>query len=207
MCLLGTNSTKNYIKDFLDDVSVYDYKYRKIHNKQLRVFIEELNNKCHNCDDISNFDLERVNREAKEFVDVYDKEQFCSQYYYYANRIMNRFIKRIKCNSIGKHSFCGNGYSIVNVDMQGNLYLCHNDNKIIANLSDEPQEQERKMQEADRFNDIINGMCKDCELRTFCRGFCVLLDDEIKKKYYCDWAKANYMPFIEYINKHPNMLQ
>lgn len=204
ICILGTCSTKNYIKDFLDACRPYDIAFRKLHERRPNIFMEALNNKCHNCGEIAKYDLARVERESRELVDIFGSDDFLSPYYESARMTMKRVYTRLKSMSVGEHTTCGNGYNVVNVDVNGNLYFCHNDSHVIAHISDTPELIAKKVKEADRFSKYINGLCKDCEIRTVCRGFCPLLDDETKKETYCGWRKAMYRPFVAYIKEYPN---
>ena len=87
---------------------------------------------------------------------------------------------------------CGNGTIVINMDMDGNLYRCHNDNIKLATIYDTLDEY-KKVSSAndDIIRDFINTDCEGCEVIDYCQGGCPLISRESRQKSgYCVLRKT-----------------
>ena len=205
--LISTSSNLNYTIDFLDDTLPYRKEYQKIHNRDIPLIIEKLNNKCHNCDDIAKYDFDRVKKDSEILVKAFDENDDSKGYLAFAKKSMRKAVGYYLCKRLVHRNSCGNGYTTINIDISGNMFLCHNDGYAVANVTDTYDEYLSKMKAYDRYDEMIENLCKNCDMKLFCQGHCVLMDDETKKSYFCDWQHANWGPFIEYLDKHPEVVQ
>ena len=83
---------------------------------------------------------------------------------------------------------CGNGFNILNLDLEGNLYSCHNTSDSIANIYTPFWEYISNLIRQD--NNIQNiKKCNNCDAIGICMGGCKLLSDEVRNRYYCKAKK------------------
>ena len=101
----------------------------------------------------------------------------------------------------GNISSCGNGLEIVNVDLQGNLYSCHNARNSIGNIADLDRVKYLSTLVAESNNLKCYGVCKQCFVRDICRGGCKLIPKEHRELGYCELKKALYSPVIDFYNQ------
>lgn len=96
-----------------------------------------------------------------------------------------------------KHSvcYCGNGYHIHNVDLAGNLYVCHNVNEKIATIYDPYFYYLEKVIEHDCTKEY-HKTCKDCPVLSLCNNGCKLISPEVRKETYCDLKLSMFGPVI-----------
>ncbi len=80
---------------------------------------------------------------------------------------------------------CGNGTRVINIDLSGNFYNCHNESK--------PGEY---TEEWDKTFKRQNSMCSKCDLKFVCGGGCSLMSDEATKRR-CDITRAYYKGVID----------
>lgn len=93
-------------------------------------------------------------------------------------------IVRSVCRSVKNKRFhfpkCYQVEKVLNVDLDGNIYVCHNSNVKIGNIKDD------RIQYLNRYKDWIElkkkRKCDDCDIKYFCQGGCPLdiTDDTCK---------------------------
>ncbi|MDO4920917.1 MAG: SPASM domain-containing protein [Phascolarctobacterium sp.] len=90
-------------------------------------------------------------------------------------------------------AYCGNGLTVLNVDLKGNLYACHNVREKAGSIY------------SDFFTYLQNILagetlmrhrqkCLACEALAFCKGGCKLVRD---KTEYCKLQRALFVPALE----------
>lgn len=96
-------------------------------------------------------------------------------------------------------SKCGVGIRTLNIDLQGNAYLCHNSSEKIGTIYDS---YEKLVDSFSPFGQIaIEEECTNCSVRVLCNGGCVLVPKEARNRYYCKMNKIYYGAFINAILK------
>ena len=136
----------------------------------------------------------------KEWVhkeDEKEREMFYTQNYV-AITLINNLVNSLNwyVKNDGKYSIlarCGQGRETINMDLQGNLYECHNDTDgKLGNIKDSPMAIVEKTMEAEY--PIMHRkatICKDCEAMPFCGGGCKLVKEE-NLEFSCKLAKTKY---------------
>lgn len=92
-------------------------------------------------------------------------------------------------------SACGNGLNVLNMDLQGNLYPCHNTSDKAGNIKDGFFGYLQKILAGDQTYLHREG-CLNCPALAFCQGGCKLVDDEARRATYCRLKRALFTPVL-----------
>lgn len=99
---------------------------------------------------------------------------------------------------------CSNGYEVLNMDTQGNLYYCHNGTDSYGNIKGDFWELLGKVMAWD--NTVIkNERCKKCVVQSICHNGCPaakigMQDEEWDlTDSWCKIKRAYFYPVIEYV--------
>lgn len=95
-------------------------------------------------------------------------------------------------------SCCGSCKTFLNVDLFGNIYLCHNCDTIIGKYSSFGEVDLTSLQKIEEEKKYLRSKCKDCYVKDLCKGGCMLVSQEQRKAGYCEMKKALYTPVIDY---------
>lgn len=159
----GKNFNYNKIFDYFDN----NYPEFPIHIEMLRITWDMP-------DDLKNVDLNDYRIGLKDFfldsVNIIKKEK-CTHKSDAATSIINRILKT---NKNHRYHFpkCNQVERVLNIDLDGNLYVCHNSNIKIGHVKDARKDylnrywkwlETRKKPE-----------CDTCEIRYYCQGGCPL---------------------------------
>ena len=100
-------------------------------------------------------------------------------------------------NSDGcKTSRCKQGVDVINMDLDGYMYDCHNitDGKL-GHINDNPSDITRALIASEYpIMHRLHTMCKDCEAIAVCSGGCKYVSDD-KMKSVCNICKIKYNVF------------
>ena len=119
------------------------------------------------------------------------------------NSYINSFIESIKYyeefNGTNKiHAMCRNGFNVLNLDLNGNLYICHNNTNL--KLSTIYDTNEIYSQSYRKLNPTLHNYktkCFKCDVRFICNGGCMLVSEEERNNFYCQQQKSFYTPIIK----------
>ena len=92
---------------------------------------------------------------------------------------------------------CGRGMKMLNVDCDGNLYMCHNSRVKIGDVTDKWEEVELNI------NNIISksrAKCNSCAFNKVCGGNCMMLSG-VGEAQKCKLSKMFYSIFIPWMLK------
>lgn len=92
---------------------------------------------------------------------------------------------------------CGRGKKMLNLDCEGNLFLCHNSKIKIGTVEDDYDVVAQKM---DKLLAKSREKCGTCDFQKVCGGNCVLLCEEGRKQH-CRTSKLFYSIFIPWMLK------
>lgn len=83
---------------------------------------------------------------------------------------------------------CGVGWASLNVDLQGNCYICHNSSIKVGTIQDP---YETLMERINAYNVFVRAeKCQTCPVLPTCGGGCMLVDAEARERYYCQMNKT-----------------
>lgn len=104
-------------------------------------------------------------------------------------------------------AMCGNGLNTLNMDLQGNLYPCHNTSESVGNIKDGYFQYLQRILAGDRTY-LHRAECLECPALAFCQGGCKLVNDEARKATYCKLKQALYVPvLIEFLKSGQKILK
>lgn len=88
---------------------------------------------------------------------------------------------------------CKSSFRYLTIDLQGNIYNCHNDMRVCSNIND---------MQFNPISDIFYTQkeCKDCVVRKYCDGGCPLLNKD-KIKYYCYFRQQEWGKLLNMLNQ------
>ena len=195
--LINSILTKySYPSDIIDGVIKINEKYKKIHGYNLRMHIEpfcdtgtcnqdSLNNMNYNklYEEIYNLTTKVLNNNGEDLI-----------YQEFILDKLNKITNGLKYDPVISRGGCKCGWNHLNMDLQGNLYRCHNTIQLVGNINDTLDMYYKKLSQVDtRKRDT---RCSDCEVRWLCQGGCKTVPEELEEKY-CEVQKAYYIGFYK----------
>ena len=107
-------------------------------------------------------------------------------------------------NHINYMAYCCNGTSILNIDLEGNLYSCHNCDTKLGNIYSDYKIIIDELIKNDNTKYYYKKFCRDCFVYPICQGGCKLIEEKARKESYCKLRRAIFTPIIEeVINASP----
>ena len=202
-------TSKAYPYDVAVSLQKIDDEYFKIHGYHITVNYDDLmNTGCGiELEELLKIDFNEFYTQWGKLFDIYQewvmmKDDNARNAFYEKNYVAVTLITEI-INQIngfvkndGKYSLlarCSQGRDVINMDLQGNLYECHNntDGKL-GNISDFPMNIITRTMEAEY--PIMHRKattCKGCEAMAVCGGGCKLVKEE-NLGLSCKLAKTKY---------------
>lgn len=195
LTLSGVINKYTYPKDILTDIENLNVEYRKYHPNDIGYFIDNLYNFDNNTNELFNIDFNKLHSQMKEILKNYNNESSKN------SMILNNYIDNVKSkcelNVLEIYSMCGNGIFTLNMDLQGNLYLCHNNyEKILGTIYSDTDEYMSKYKEYFNIQKRFMERCNNCKIKIFCKGGCILLDDS-NLDNYCKQRMAMFDEFFD----------
>ena len=201
----GVLSSYNYIKDFLEDCEKVNCDYVENYNGHTLYFnVDDLLDVNMQNLDLKNFDLDKVYQQISDL---------CDEYFEYVKN--GKSISMIRKNYIeGKINLvrgairnnhlkptrdrCGNGYEVVNLDLEGNLYKCHNTNDKVGTIHDNLYTVLKNVVAMDKV-ETNSAICDKCPVQIMCMNGCPLVPQKSREEYYCPVMNVMNYPILELI--------
>lgn len=196
LSLTGVVSGANYPKDFVDAVDKFDAEYCEVHAHHLPVNMDLIMDNCGNCGDLVEIDYDKWREQIKELCDWYYQIQkgivnkpSCGEYLISKLLSHGKYVPKDNMNAK-----CRNGVSVLNIDMKGDLFLCHNTHTKVGSIYDPFLATMKRAMLLDPTQKNYEHSCKDCSVQRYCKNGCMLMDQETRDRYYCELARATYEP-------------
>lgn len=213
--LSGVISSKSYPKEMLKAFQEISNEYYGIHGYQIRINLDEIFDTGISNKHILDVDYNRIENEITEMIDVYIKElsgkndQNNYTKFIYIDGLI-KMLKNFYSNNNGEWknytAACGNGLTVLNLDIQGNLYPCHNTSQKAGNINDKFFKYLNKILSTD--TTILNrDKCKNCIGLAFCMGGCKLVNNDARANGYCKLKQSIISPIINYLQKLGSKLE
>ena len=203
----GVLSSYNYIKDYLEDCEQVNRDYvENYHGRTLYFNVDDLLDVNMQNQDLKDIDLDMVAIQMNEL---------CEEYYKFVIQhqpisvIRKRYIEE-KINflrsSVKSKQYqpirdrCGNGCEVLNMDLSGNLYKCHNTDDKLGTIYDNYFDYMKKVFELDKVNENSK-RCNECPVQLMCRNGCPLVGKEAREGYYCNMIVFMNYPIIKLVEK------
>lgn len=178
----------SYPIEILEDIDKISKYYTEITGRPIGFGIDTIYNFELSNNDIFKIDLDKL------------KSQMNILYANYKNNnseINDFYIKRIIDNltypdEITFYSSCQNGLNVLNLDLHGNLYLCHNNyDKKLGTIYSNIDEYTNTYNSFFNIQERFEKYCINCSIKKYCKGGCLLLTDE-QMPTYCNQKLAHY---------------
>lgn len=200
LCLSGVLSSCNSLIGLLDDFNNFNKIYSGINGKNISINIDPILDTGLTEKDLIHIDYERVAEEIRYLYKLFIEKNFSNCCYTsYIYQLLTRMKKYIDTDNEknDQKCSCGNGYTVMNVDLQGNLYQCHNTSKIFGHVTDKDMSSyAKKIDRADITGERRKNICQKCKARYICDGGCKLVPKENMIEY-CKLRKAIYGTLFE----------
>lgn len=198
-------SAKAYPKEVLEAFQKISDDYYRLHQYQVGVNLDEIFDTGLPDKSLLNLDYKRVEQEMSDMTALYisnlvqgkpPRSDYTKMAY--IGRL-HQSLKWFYVNGDGQYNrvtcCCGNGYSVLNLDLAGNLYTCHNVSTPVGSIKDSYFSYLRKIIDGDptiRHKPV----CKNCLAVAFCQGGCKLVSDEAREQTYCKLKRAMFVPVL-----------
>lgn len=97
---------------------------------------------------------------------------------------------------------CRDGLERLGMDLNGNLYSCHDSREIIGNVINlDLVTYMSNYLKYDNSKELYETFCKDCKYWPLCLGRCKLLTKEARLNHTCKLKKAVGEPILNFLNK------
>ena len=213
LCVSAVLSAYAYPKQICEDFQCIDNEYFNIHNKHLRLNVDDIFNTGYLPDDLLNIDYDLVSEQILELSLVYLEDKTNDKWpngHYAIDNYIGKLYNNIKNYYVDRDGqwynewcCCGNGYTTLDMDLQGNLYPCHNTSHSIGNINDGYFKYLRKLiREDSTFRHHYDNTCKDCLAISYCHGGCKLVSDENRELSYCKLKKSIILPLLTLLEKY-----
>ena len=198
LCITGVITKFNYPQDWFNTVMEFDKEYVKKHHYHVHTNLDLLlnNNDLHG---LSDFDFEKLECQMEKICDHYLDVQVNDKPIIISDIFIEKFFDMMIIKYKGNYSKCRNGINNLNIDTEGNLYLCHNTHIKVGTIKDDFLDVLKNVFKLDKTSE--KQACKECEFRNLCRGGCMLSSQETLDGYFCKLAKAYFKPIVE-LRKH-----
>lgn len=90
---------------------------------------------------------------------------------------------------------CSTVERMLNIDTEGNIYLCHNSCQVLGTIEDNYAEIVERYSLHDKYAKSFE--CMNCMANPICRGGCILVGEKARESYYCDMQKTIMKSFVE----------
>ena len=209
LCLSAVVSANAYPAEILSEFQKLSNEYFTIHGYHLSVNLDTIFDTGLPSKELLNFDFERLRNEVKNIIaevnyeaknGIYNPNHACQNAF-----VLNEVSKwdrlsSIECDNWFNSCRCTNGVNILNIDLNGNLYACHNTSQSIGSIYDSFPDYLSKVLNSDNTKDI-KAMCSTCKARYWCWS-CKMIDNSQKENAVCKIKKAFYEPFYEYVTNN-----
>lgn len=195
-------SSKAYPWELTEACSELYRAYAERHGYGLGVNYDEIMDTGLDCKDLLDLDYQRVSREMAQLCQEYEKKLHNQNHNPVAAMIVESLIQRMK-NGIAKDCqfskcCCSNGYSVLNVDMQGNLYHCHNGTDRYGTVEGGFWPLLNEVMKWDRTREF-NAVCRECPVQSICANGCPLIGPKVREASYCKLKRTAYYPVIDFV--------
>lgn len=193
----------------LNDLDELNEEYKKIYDVNMSFNIDNLYYLDNINSDVFLLDFKKYEQDLEYLIDKFinDNENITYAEFNYINGFIES-IKQYDENYSMVYSPCMNGIHVLNLDLQGNLYLCHdNSDKILGNIYSSIEEYTKQYR---LYNNILpnycESECKECSVRFCCSKGCMLLSKDELKIFYCVQKKSILEPIINKLIEFSGML-
>lgn len=204
LCVTGVVSSKNYPYDMLKAMQKIDDEYYRIHRFHINVNTDFIFG-CNLPDrTLADIDYKKLDAQVRDILREYDKFVKGGEASPCIVQWMTRYLD-IYLSYMSDPSFrpyCQNGKRILNVDLKGNLYLCHNTREIIGTIYSRRDRYDARIEALEENTEEQTSVCEKCSALKACRIVCKLIPFSEREAHYCKLRRAAFTPVVEYIENN-----
>ena len=200
LCVSGVLTANNYIEDFVDDAIPYEALYFAEHGNCFSVVADEFMNIEDN-HDLTDIDYDKLNNQMKNMINIYKNKSAIATYDRIKKVVVTRYLKsKLKTikNNQWKSEYetpCSNGMKMLNMDLHGNLYHCHNNWVKLGDIYSDFGEYDYSVFCENKTFHVYKD-CAGCSAYPICHGGCPLVKGK-QRIEYCKLKKAMINPIIK----------
>lgn len=201
LCVTGVVSSKNYPYDMLKAMQRIDDEYFAVHGSHINVntdFIFGCNIPDKSLEDI---DYEKLDRQVKAIIEEYDRFAKGGEadpcIIQWMTRYLDIYLSYLKDPTF--RPYCQNGKRILNVDIKGNLYLCHNTRDLLGTIYSRRDRYDARLEALEGNQEEQGKICEKCTALKACRIVCKLIPFKEREAHYCKLRRAVFTPIVEYV--------
>ena len=211
LCLSGVISAKAYPMEILEAFQDIADDYEDRNHEKLQVNLDEIFDTGITDKKLLSVDYDRVSHDMRKLALMYmhlvngggyRREDDTKLMY------ISGIIRRLWDFYVGKDgkwdsSFvsCGNGIRVLNLDLEGNLYPCHNTSESIGDIETPYETYLENLKKGDRTRER-RYFCLTCPALSYCRGGCKLVGDKARNETYCKLKRALIEPVLQVIRTY-----
>lgn len=191
----------NSVKSFLNDVYELNKEYKSSTNSDINIGfnLDCLYNYTLCTDDVFSLDYNEIESDIQSMTHnyIFDNDKNTEIENLFIGKYINSLRGFEEYTGDNKHGMCGNGISTLNLDLDGNLYLCHNDSSMkLGDIYSSFDDYISQYNDKNKIPQFYNKYCKTCSVRFLCDGGCMLCSEEFRLHSYCTQKKAFFQPLI-----------
>lgn len=193
-------------KQIIEDFKLIDVEYRSRHGYGIRINIDEIFDTGVPDKEVFDVDYKQVEREMDEMCDEYfdalrnHKIDYTDLRQIYVDGLVGGIRQYYRDNVRIERGYCGSGISMVNMDLQGLLYYCHNTSDIAGSIYDDEATLHARIMGRDDTAQTYSDLCRYCPAVSSCRGGCKLIPVD-QREAYCRLKRAVRMPVLRHIQE------
>lgn len=190
-----------------DYFSLWNYLENKF-GKDINISHEELRHTWDMPEDLYDFDFDAYKQTMKKIIDnAYDKllKGEKSREFMVIAKDVKKIVQLKEGNNPDKKYGCFQMQNSINIDLNGNMYACHNGVDILGTVKDNFDDMERKYYEVVSARDFSD--CEQCVCLPICRYGCLNSRPSKGKEATCHMRKIFYLACIEFVKKLENTLE
>ena len=208
LCISSVISAKNYPLEILDAQQRFLEDYMTVNKKVFNLNCDLIFNTGVVPKNLLEFDWARLEQEIRELTKRYLSKMtkdisMDHAHFEFINDIYQRVKKYYQDTNVYESEqnrttcCCGNGYTVLNLGLNGSLYICHNSSQKAGHIKDNYHDYILKVMAADPTKENMQ-YCKDCFALPYCNAGCKLVKD---RKLYCKLRQTIYKAFTDELIK------
>lgn len=199
VCVNGVISAKNLPLDFLRAVQKIDDEYFAIHKRHVTVNTEILYGAYVEDASLWDFDWDELDRQMEAIIDEHQGSFFGQP----SSHILQAWVTHWLLEYFAPKPtvYCRQGDKVLNVDLAGNLYLCHNVRDVIGHISMPTVRYVLRIKESRKNEEKLAERCAGCPADAICHKYCVLINEADNEEYWCRLRRRMLTHFVKYVER------
>lgn len=201
-------SSKNYPYQICKEIQKLMDEYFNLDNKKIfEVNFEEiLYNKF--SDDLLDIDYNKIEKDIQLMIEDCFKKEDGKKYFFIEYCFLNKYLSLYKEFKKNPENFknigaCRDGIERLELDLNGNIFPCHDSRAILANIDNIKQKEYIKNYfQYDKTKELYEKKCHKCLYYPICLSGCKMIPFKERIKYWCKMKKAIGKPILEFLNNN-----